>query len=90
MSEGKVAEHLEAVTRRYPLKTISLNDENVVPERLREIGAVIRRIAPSIRWMTLSRLSPQLADAALVRELADSGCVMLSADWDWSPRIRTS
>jgi hypothetical protein len=78
MSAGKVAEHLEAVTRRYPLKTISLNDENVIPERLREIGAVIRRIAPSVRWMTLSRLSPQLADAALVRELADSGCVMLS------------
>ncbi len=78
MSDEKVAEHIAAVTRRHRIRTISLNDENVTPERLRAFGAIVGRTAPGVKWMTLARLSPALADRALAGELAASGCVMLS------------
>ena len=78
MSQERIAEHVVAVTRRYQIRTISLNDENVTPARLREFGEVVRATAPGLRWMALARLSPKLADTELARELADSGCAMLS------------
>jgi anaerobic magnesium-protoporphyrin IX monomethyl ester cyclase len=78
MSSERVAEHLTALTRRYRLRTVSLNDENVTPERLRDFGAIVRQTSPDLRWMALARLSPKLSDANLARELSDSGCTMLS------------
>ncbi|MBI4321697.1 MAG: B12-binding domain-containing radical SAM protein [Chloroflexi bacterium] len=78
MSSERVAEHLSALTGRYSLRTISLNDENVTPERLRDFASIVRRNSTDLRWMALARLSPKLADANLARKLFDSGCRMLS------------
>ncbi len=78
MSEGQVAAHMADVVARLPVKVISVNDENLTPKRLRQFASIFRGVAPGVRWQGLARLTPQLADRNLTRELADSGCRMLA------------
>jgi hypothetical protein len=78
MSPAQVTAHVEAVSKQVPVRSITVNDENVTPARLLEIGSIVRARLPEARWFALARLTRQLADTGLTRELAAAGCAMLS------------
>jgi anaerobic magnesium-protoporphyrin IX monomethyl ester cyclase len=78
MPPAQVASHLEAVSRQVPIKSIILNDENVTTARLREFGKTVQELLPGRRWFALARLARPLASPRFARELAESGCAMLS------------
>lgn len=78
MAPQQVTEHLTHTVSRYGATSVAINDENLTPQRLRELAAIVRTHCPEVRWQALARLAPRLADATLARELADSGCAMLS------------
>jgi anaerobic magnesium-protoporphyrin IX monomethyl ester cyclase len=78
MDAAQVARHVAYTVQRHPITTIAVNDENLTPHRLLEVGDAVRTHAPGVRWQALARLTPRLADPELARGLADRGCVMLS------------
>ena len=77
MQESQVKEHLLSILRRYPIKTIHLNDENLTPRRLLSFGRLIQTHAPYVRWQGLARYCSQLARPEVAQQLAASGCRML-------------
>lgn len=78
METNQIVEHVTETVARHGVSALAINDENLTPRRLRELATIVRTHCPEVRWQALARLTPRLADPVLARELAGSGCAMLS------------
>jgi anaerobic magnesium-protoporphyrin IX monomethyl ester cyclase len=78
MAPKQIEDQIGSIMDRFGIRSLAINDENLTPGRLRDLAEIAGTSFPNVRWQALARLAPELADPELARELAESGCVMLS------------